>query len=355
MADENNNNDENQPQPKPFPPEMTDNAESKTVGHLVRDYLWGKGPIDYQNVSAHLNRDLLVRFVEFELRDLPPYLYWRVRILADLYNLKEFLDFFESWLNKQEAEPNDLDRSIACTIILKEIGDSARQKFAVNYYNYLVSHRFANQKFEELVKCLAALGNDAEPNPLLTRMQVEIKTLETREAAGDAEAGVEKRVIEEIVDNDFFFIGEANKSKRRLSTIADKNKRLLELIRVYLELTDEDGGAEYLNLWIQQQIRRTAESEGNETVIEAFGFTVKSFGELPSAAEEIFCKLRCYNAVEFFFGKLDAQEGVFMKKYERRQVDPLRYMPPALHIDVEEIEEDDEAEIEDEEKEKTEE
>ena len=59
-------NDEVAPQPKPFPPEMVEDPESKTVGHQVRDYLWGKGPVDYENVSAQMKRELVLKSVEFE-------------------------------------------------------------------------------------------------------------------------------------------------------------------------------------------------------------------------------------------------------------------------------------------------
>lgn len=346
MAEE-NNNDENLPQPKPFPPEMVEDAESKTVAHQVRDYLWGKGPIDYPLVSAHLNRDLVSRFVEFEIRDLPPEFFWRVRILADLYNLIEQLNFIQSFLKRQENKPEDLDRSVAGIIILEEIGDEPQKKFAAQYYEFLVSHPLANQKFEELLECLEVLGSRVAQNPLHTRMEQEIKILASRESS-DPEAEVEKRVVEELVLNEFFFIGETNKSRARILAIADANQRLLELIRAYLELTDDAGG-DYFKLWLQQQIRRAAEAEGNEKVIKAFRFIVTTLGKMPSA-DEIFCKVRCYNAIEFFLGKLTAEEELFMNKNRQKQIDPLRYMPVPLHIeDVEEEEmDDDETENEDE-------
>lgn len=343
MAEE-NNKDESLPQPKPFPPGIVEDAESKTVAHQVRDYLWGKGPIDYPLVSAHLNRDLVSRFVEFEMRDLPPEFFWRVRILADLYHLIEHLNFIQSFLKRQENKPEELDRSIACTIILEEIGDESQKRFAAQYYEFLVSHPLASQKFEELLECLEVLGSRVNPNPLHTRMEQEIKVLSGRESS-DPEAEVEKRVVEELVLNDFFFIEETNKSRARIQAIADGNQRLLELIRAYLELTGDAGG-DYFNLWLQQQIRRTAETEGNEKVIKAFRFIITTLGKMPSA-DDIFYKTRCYNAIEFFLGELTTEESVFMNKNRQKQIDPLRYMPVPLHIeDVEEEEMDDDEETE---------
>ena len=341
MAEE-NDNEETIPQPKPFPPDLVEDLESKTVAHEVRDYLWGKGPVDYENVSAHMKRELVSRFVGFEMPDLPPQNFWRVRILADLYNLQEHLNFIQDLLKKQEAEPKELDRSIAGTIILDEIGDEAQKNFAAQYYEYLISHRFANEKFAELIECLAVLGNRVSPNPLRTRMEREIKTLSAREG-GEPEAGVEKRYLEDLADNEFYFIEESNKSRQRISEIARVNERLLELIRVYLQLT-EDPGTESFALWTQQQIRRIAETAGNDRVIEAFRFIIKSLREM-KPDDEIFCKVRSYNAIEFFLGKLSEEEETVMKKYRKKQTDPLHYHPVPLHIDdpaeqEEEIEEE---------------
>jgi hypothetical protein len=343
MAEE-NNNEENIPQPKPFPPEMVQDPESKTVAHQVRDYLWGKGPIDYQLVSAHLTRDSVSRFVAFEMRELPPQYFWRVRILADLYNLKEHLDFIQSFLTKQENEPEELDRSIANTIILEEIGAPPQQTLAAQYFEYLVSHRLSNRKFAELIDCLAVLGNRANPGPLRLRMEQEIKALSAREGT-DPEAEIEKRVIEELLDNEFFFIEEANESRLRIQKLSDPDQYLLEIIRVYLQLT-EDGGASHFDLWIQQQIRRTAEAKGSQKVIESFRSVLSTLTEMGSR-DEIFCRIRCYNAIEFFLGKLNPDEEAFMQKYRQRQIDPLRYMPVPHHIDdVEDLEEEEDLEDE---------
>ncbi len=341
-------NDDVAPQPKPFPPEMVEDVESKTVAHEIRDYLWGRGPISYENVSAQMKRELVVKFVEFEVRDLPPQYFWRVRIIADLYNLKEILKFIQSVLNKQESEPVMLDRSIAGTIMLEEIGDEGQKKNAEQYYEYLVTHRFANEKFAELIQCLAVFGNEVGPNSLRTKMEQEVKSLAAREAGGEAEAGTEKRYIKALADNEFFIIEEANKARQRILSIGSLDARLLELIKAYLYLTDDEGG-EYFLLWTHQQIRRTAEAEGREKVIEAFRFTVGKLGKM-EAADEKFCKVRSYNAIEFFEGKLTAEEEEFMSKNRHKQIDPLRYLPVPLHIEdpVEEELEDEEAEGEDE-------
>jgi hypothetical protein len=329
MAEE-NDNEENASEPKPFPPEIAGDPESETVAHEVRHYLWGLEPVHYEEVSAQMNRDLVSRCVEFEMRDLPPYYFRRVRIIADLYHLTEHLDFLESFLKKQEADPEELDRSIFITIILAEIGDDSQKKRASEYYEYLVSHRFANEKFTELIECLAVLGKRTSPNSLFTRMEQEIKNLTAREAV-EPEAGVEKRYIEELADNEFFFIEEGNKSQQRILKIDGENERLLELIRVYLQLTD-DAGAEHFQLWTQQQIRRTAETEGNEKVVEAFRSVIKTLPKLESD-DEVFCKIRSFNAIEFFLGTLTSEESEVMTNYPKRQIDPLRYQPIPLHFE----------------------
>lgn len=348
MEDEENKNEaeEDDARPRPFPPDMMQTPEERNVGHIVRSYIWGKGPVEHQNVSAHLNRKLVSRFVGFEITDLPPVRFWRVRILADLYNLIEYLGTFQSFLQRQENKPEELDRSIACDIILEEIGDEAQKNFAAQYYDYLVTHQFSNKKFAELIKCLTALGPRAQPDPLRRRMEQETMNLAAREAT-DLEAGVERRAIEELADNEFFLIEETNKTRQRVLAIANVDARLDELIRIYLELTD-DGGTEYLQLWTQQKIRRNAEAEGNEKVIAAFRQMTKSLRDLEEA-DKTFCLIRCYNAIEFFLGKLEAEEEAFMRKNRQRQVDPLRYAPPPTHLENDEEDEEDDMDFEEEE------
>ena len=338
MGEEEEDYDEqNTPQPKPFPPEMVDDLESKTVAHKVRQYLWQMEPIYYEDVSAQMKRKLVSRFVGFEMPNLPPNNFRRVRILADLYFLKENLEFIESRLNKKEAKAPELIRSIFCTIILREIGSEAQHKHAAQYYEYMVSHRLANKTFAELLECLAVLGRDVRPDSLQTRMEREAKSLAAREAE-DNDAGTEKRYIEGLADNEFFIIEESNKSRARISKIGSDDARLLELVKAYLLLTEDEGG-DYFALWTQQQIRRAAERDGNEKVIKTFRYVLSNLGE---SADVLFCKTRAYNAIEFFGGKLNAEEITFMKKNRQRQTDPLQVITVPPYIEEEEEEEFDE-------------
>lgn len=332
-----NYDDENIAEPKPFPPKMVESLEEKTVGHTIREYVWSMEPIYYEQVSAQMNRELVSRFVGFEMPDLPPQNFRRVRIIADLYNLKENLGFVESLLNKKESNARELDRSIYATIILREIGDEAQRTRAAQYYEYLVSSSFAGENFDSLLECLAVFGNEIRPDSLRSRMEREIKSLAAREG-GEPEAGIEKRYIEGLANNEFLIIEEGNKSRERISKISNKNQRLSELIKAYLHLTDDDGG-EHFFLWTQQQIRRAAEAKGKETVIEAFRAIV---GELEKLApvDKNFCKVRVYNAIEFFDGKLTDDETEFMNRNRRKQIDPLRFLFVPLHIEEHEEEEE---------------
>lgn len=327
MAEE-NYDDENRPQPKPFPPDMVEDLESKTVAEEVRGYLWQMEPIYYENVSAQMKRELVSRFVDFEMPNLPPENFRRVRILADFYNLTENLSFIESLLNKNETKPTELDRSIYSTIILWEIGNENQKKRALQYYEYMVGHRFANENFTQLLECLAVFGNDTRPNSLQARMEKEVKNLAARETTED-EAGMEKRHIEGLLNNEFFIIEEANKARARISQINSLQQRLFELIKAYLYLTDDDGG-DYFLLWTHQQIRRIAEREGKEKIIEDFRTTVKRLNDLP-VGDKKFCKVRSYNAMEFFLGQLNAEEKEFMDKNRNRQVDPLHLIVVPFH------------------------
>lgn len=344
MAQE-NYDDENQPKPNPFPPKMIEDLESKTVAEEVRGYLWQMEPIYYEEVSAQMKRELVSRFVGFEMPNLPPQNFRRVRILADLYYLKENLDFIESLLKKKENKPSELDRSIYSTIILWEIGNETQKKRALEYYEYIVGHRFANETFTQLLECLAVFGNDISPKSLLARMEREVKTLAERETA-NPEAGTEKRYVEGLINNEFFIIEEANKARQRISKISSTSEHLLELIKAYIYLTDDDGGDHFL-LWTHQQIRRIGEQVGKEKVIEAFRTTANKLDDL-STDNKKFCKVRCYNAIEFFLGNLNDEEKTFMDKHRRRQVDPLHLIVVPLLIEdpMEKEETEDEEETE---------
>jgi len=336
-------NQENLPQPEPFPDRLTEDPETKIVAHQVREYLWGKGPYEHRNVSAQMKRDAVLLSVDFEMPSLPPASFWRVRVLADLYYLRDLLPKFSSYLNRQESGPNDLDRTIANTIILSEIGDESYKNTALQYYNYLVGHPHANEKFAELIECLAVLGNRAQPTPLKTRMEHETRSLGGRVSA-EPEQGAEKRAIEDLANNEFFYIEESNNSRQRINAISDTDKRLRELIKVYLLQTD-DGGGEYFELWVQQQIRRIAEATGNAHVIEALRAVLTAMGGGGEVGTK-FCRIRTFNAIEFFIGQLTADEASFMEKNRKNQIDPLRYIPVGAHYEPVETEEDGEDEEE---------
>lgn len=344
MAEE-NYDDENIAEPQPFPPEMVNTPQSKTVAMKVREYLWSMEPVNYGDVSAQMDRELVSRFVGFEMPGLPPERFRRVRILADLYNLVENLEYIELLLNKSESTPSEVVRSVYCAIILREIGNENQKKIAAQYYEYLVRHPKAETKLDTLVEALAALGNDVGPNSLISRMEREARSLAAKEPV-EPEAGPEARYIAGLLDNEFFIINGSNKARERFSRIASIDERLTELIRAYLLLTDDEGG-EYFALWNHQQIRRIAESEGNEKVVEAFRSVLSSLGRL-DAEDELFCRIRAYNAIEFFHGEPTESEAELLERSRDRQVDPLQVIPVEPYVErIEEPEAtDDETETE---------
>lgn len=351
MANE-NEIDDFSPQPEPFPKDLVADPESRTIANHVRDYLWGKGPVDYENVSAHMKRSQVLRCIEFECRALPPMFYWRVRILADLYGLRELLGPLSEKLRRAEAEPDDLDRSIATTIMMRELGDPQMTVGAASYYEYLVGHQHSGQKVQEMIHCLAAFGPDLRPDSLRSRIDREVRGLAQREA-GEPELGAERRHIEELALNQLFFVNESNRSRARIDAITPSDARLMELIKAYLYLTEDDGG-EYFELWVHQQIRRVSEAEGNETVVRAFREILSQLDRF-SGADKKFCRVRCLKAIDAFEGKLDEAETEFLAKSRYSQLDPLQritipidYEDPDDHGDgpkgAEEDEEDDEEE-----------
>jgi hypothetical protein len=323
-------NDDFEAQPRAFPKEMMADLDSQTVGHQVRDYLWGKGPIDYEIVAGSLDRRLVLKFVEFEMQDLPPQNFWRVRILADLYALRELLTPIGRFLNRDEKDAVALDRSIAGTIIFKEIGDESHSAVASEYYDYLVSNQFAGEKIAELLNCLAAFGNEKESESLKKRADREVRSLSTREA-GEPEAGIEKRYLEDLANNEFFLIDESNKSRSRIDAIEPAGERLDELIRAYLCLTEDDG-AEYFQIWNHQQIRRYAENNGRDSVILSFRKVLGEIKDLP-AGDRKFCRIRSLNAIEFFGGKLTDDEFAFLEKNRVKQLDPIHLIEVPPHFD----------------------
>jgi len=102
---------------------------------------------------------------------------------------------------------------------------------------------------------------------------------------------------------------------------------LNELIRVYLDLTD-DCGARYLSLWTTRTLRRLAAGR-TASVTAAFRRNAAAAAEF-SREDSIFCRVRCYNAIEFFGGFLDGAEAAFMAKHRRNQRDVLALVP--IHI-----------------------
>jgi hypothetical protein len=125
--------------PRTPPSGFVRGPHEKLVFEIVRNYIWGKGRLEHVAVTSQLNRGLVVKFVSFELIGLPAPLFWRVRILADLYHLVELLEYLEDLIDLRLGDRASLERSAVCTIILYETGDEAFRLRAVNHYERLMS------------------------------------------------------------------------------------------------------------------------------------------------------------------------------------------------------------------------
>ena len=323
MVDDEQVDSGDQQGPRPLPASAIAGPEEAVVQRAIRVYIWGAAPLDYSRVTRQFRRDLVEKFVRFELDGLPAARFWRVRILADLYYLAELVPGLRMLMNHRESTSAESERSVVCTIILEEVGDQQAREYAAQYYEHLVARPRARP--EALLKCLGVLGDAVSPDSLKSRMGHDIDVLQHEEAS-DAEAGVERRALEEILDNDFYLIAQANLAHRRVAAMAGSEQRLRELIRIYLELTD-DGGADYLACWTQRVIRRFADINGPVPTIAAFRAVAQSLGELPEE-DRIFAAVRCCNAIEFFGGQLEPAETTFMRRHRGRQRDPLSYVPP---------------------------
>jgi len=318
--------DDTEPAPRTPPPGFVAGPGEKLVHEIVRNYIWGKGQLEHAAVTSQLNRDMVAKFVLFELDGLPASRYWRVRILADLYHLVELLGTFEGLIDLKHGGRASLERSVACTIILYETGEKPYRTRADEDYQGLVAHAEAELILEELTECLGVLGPGTSPDSLQRRFVARMQQLAQR-AAADPEAGVELRALEEVRDNEFFLIQESNKARQRLAGFTDPEQLLNELIRVYLDLTD-DCGARYLSLWTTRTLRRLAAGR-TASVTAAFRRNAAAAAEF-SREDSIFCCVRCYNAIEFFGGFLDGAEAAFMAKHRRNQRDVLALVP--IHI-----------------------
>jgi hypothetical protein len=325
-----------EPTPRTPPPGFVAGPAEDLVFENVRGTIWGKGPVEHANVTAQLNRKLVAKFVAFEMNGLPAARFWRVRILADLYYLTELLGTVEGLIDRNGSGPESLERSVVCTIILYEVGDQAGRARALEYYQGLVANAGAGAVLEALTECLGVVGLGVPPEPLQRRFGIRMQQLAER-AAADPDSGMEMRALEGVLENEFFLIRASNMARQRLGAFTEPAPLINELIRVYLDLTD-DLGAQYLSLWVTRTLRRLAGQDA-ATVIAGLRHNAAAAASFP-AEDSIFCRVRCYNAIEFFGGFLDAAETAFMAKHRNNQRDVLAPVP--IHLPVAEVVEDDE-------------
>lgn len=255
--------------------------------------------------------------------------------VVEFYDTHEVVGKFKQFLDKNEANAEDVRRSIAFTKIIARVGTGDDIEFAKQYFVYLVGRADSIQEFEDLVSLYESIGLGGNSTALRQRIETKLKTLEAKKQ-GDYQASLEYHKLSDISSYKLIRAEQANKQKDKILTIKDRNQRLDEEIKAYLAV--QYGYIEFLQIWAAQRLRREAWSAKldeqttrpenpplNEDVAKAFRRLLDQLDKLPNMTPEgkDSLRLRSLRAIRFFGGKVSEQEEEILGMYKNEQLDIL--------------------------------
>jgi len=259
----------------------------------------------------------------------------QIEKVAWFYETNEVVEKFKGFLNKKEANSEEVRRSIVITRIIARLGEKEELNFAKDYYKFLVGRAESKADFEELILLYDALGPDAEAAILHQRIKTRSSELEAKKDSDEA-SRVAYLELAGNVTNKLTRAEKAQLVKSRILNLSDRKQRIEAEIKAYL--TIEYGYTEFLEMWAAarlrretwavqpaEQIKRTDNSQLREDVAKLIGEFLRKLDDVPNLdkEEKTFAKIRALRAIKFFGGKVSESEETFLKQYKNEQMDVL--------------------------------
>jgi hypothetical protein len=249
----------------------------------------------------------------------------RARRLVDYYDLRSVSDHFRNFLDRKETSAVEFEQSCHCVTVLADAAEPNLNQEANHYFDYLVKHRLAVERYDAVLEVLETLEAKADPQPLADRWAREMKELEVR-AKTDLEADNQYQRLDQYLNNELPRVLETNQLRYRILALPDPAQRIDELVRYYLGW-ERDSTTE-MYWWSARWLRREYQSPNAELVLQTLRQRIAEIeaAKIP-AAERVFPKVRTLHALQFLGVELTPGEQRYLARPDAKQIDILYREP----------------------------
>ncbi|CAN5250843.1 hypothetical protein BH10ACI1_BH10ACI1_07800 [soil metagenome] len=259
----------------------------------------------------------------------------RVEMVARFYETFEVVEKYKQFLDKKEANSEEVRRSIVIARIIGYLGTNEDVAFVKQYYKYLISRAESVQEFEEVIRLHEVLNLGSASGELHQKLDAKTAVLAQKKET-DFQAEIEYQQFRETLAQKLYRAEAVQTIKQKILGITDRKKRLAEEIKAYMSL--EYGFNEYLKPWAtgrirretwgaqpDEQIKRTDNTQLKADVANAFREFLGKLGEIDEIQpdESDSARVTLLRAIKFFDGKISDDEEYFLQQYKGKQGDVL--------------------------------
>lgn len=297
---------------------------TKEAHEALDHYVFSRDPRCAPNVPKNVDPADLPQYLEDTIVDsLKGPHCWRLFAVMDFYDTAEQVALLSSFMDKKEREEDEFDRSVCYDFTSATLGGAPEKQAALDYYEYLLTHRMAKDHLDGLIRCYGAFLLDLEPTSPEGRIQKEMDQLEPR-AEEDEEADAELSELDDLMECNLPEVEGDMESVRRILGTRSSERRLDELARIYVGLNSEVGPTGEKSV---ERILRRAGREDAAASVEAFRVLMKSPMFKGEDAEDTrMMQARALRAIDFFGGSLDDKELRAIQKQTPTDTSPLSWI-----------------------------
>ena len=238
---------------------------------------------------------------------------------ARFYRLRDCLDHFAEFLNRNTDDVGDAYRSAESIDVLGDLGDEDQQKVAHDHWEKLTAHRRLDKVGERLAASFFHLAPGVSADPLSKELDKQQKEAAKNDDEDNPKPGdPDPDVLEDVLHGDLVQAVSAKRQKDMVLGTTRADRRAHGLARIYLGMVD------FVQLgqdWAAYELKAEAtERSSNATVVQAVRQALEDFqkvdlgtddpGLVTETNEDTLA--RAYDAIAFFGGELTEDEQKFL-------------------------------------------
>jgi len=307
-----------------------DDAESRLKAFL------NAGKYDVAPMPKRVRPDQADEFVKKVLdektlgrRHLP-----RCGELMRFYDLRARAAQLPRWLDRRESQAEHFFQPMVVIALLGDFGDDPLQEKATQYYKYLTAHRLAEPSFPDLIDLFFNLPATADVAWIAGPLDATAKSLEPQ-IKTDRDAAVAYHKIKDWQQARLVAVQAGWKRKNEIRTEQNAARRRQALAKCYLGFESKP----YVDFekWGMMMLQRECNASQPAEIADLFLKELDILmlrGARPAALSPAELEdlkkhtTRCARAVEFYRGKLSAEQAEFAEKQKNeKQSDVLHWGP----------------------------